>query len=745
MGARDKGRYVEVALNIPVFREFTYSIPEELQGRLALGSQVTVWFHGRRTKGFVVRFLEHTDVPKERIRGILAFDPHLPPLPPRLLLFAKRLAETYACSWGAALEAALPGSLKRKNVRTVQGVDLVMTQDEALELSEELEEKREKQARILRHLLELCPPVPLRTLLQRCGVSKSPVDTLVRQGVLKMVRLPLEDEFLEQSKREVAPRHELSEAQERAVDKVLASVACGENRTFLLHGVTGSGKTEVYLRILEEVREKGRGAIILVPEISLTPQTCGRFLSRFPDVAVLHSSLTDATRARQWLRVARGDARIVVGARSALFAPVKDLGLIVVDEEHESSFKQQQVPRYHAREMAVLRGELENAVVVLGSATPSLESWQRAQDGFYELVELPKRVGGGRMPRVLVEDMRREKPYKGRPPVISKRLEILMSERLRVREQVLLFLNRRGYSPVLFCNLCGETLQCPNCEVSMTWHSARGRLVCHYCMREMRHPDVCPTCKASRPVTLGAGTERVEDWVRRRFPEAVVARMDSDTMARREMYEKVLGAFRERQIDILIGTQMIAKGLDFPDVTLVGVVAADVGLFQPDFRASERTFQLLAQVAGRAGRGEKEGLVLFQTMNPASPAIEKASRMDYRGFVEEERTHRRMLFYPPFSRLVRIIVESLDAQEGRKRIDALTGELRALQPSEDFDVLGPAVAPLARIRNRYRFHSLVKCRTQESFVEIRRRLAPFEAKKTRKLRFLIDVDPVSML
>ncbi len=744
MGVRNDS-YAEIALNIPVFREFTYAVPEELRGRLELGNQVTVMFHGRKTKGFIVRFRSETEVPKNRIRGILGFDPHLPPLPPKLLLFTKKLAETYACSWGAALEAALPGSLKRKNVRTVQGVDIVKMPDEILELAEELEEKREKQARILRHIMELCPPVPLKTLLQRCGVTKSPVDTLVRKGVLRLLRIPVEDEFLEQSKREFAPRHDLSPEQEAAVEKVLASGAKGEHRTFLLHGVTGSGKTEVYLRILEDVRKRGRGAIILVPEISLTPQTCGRFLSRFPDVAVLHSSLTDATRARQWLRLARGDARIVVGARSALFAPVKDLGLIVVDEEHESSFKQQQVPRYHAREMAVLRGKLENAVVVLGSATPSLESWQAAKTGRYEVLELPTRVGGGRMPRIIVEDMRYEKPYKGRPAVISKRLEILMSERLRVREQVLLFLNRRGYSPVLFCNLCGETLQCPNCEVAMTWHSARGRLVCHYCMREVRHPDVCPTCKASRPVTLGAGTERVEDWVRRRFPEAVVARMDSDTMARREMYEKVLGAFRDRQIDILIGTQMIAKGLDFPDVTLVGVVAADVGLFQPDFRAGERTFQMLAQVAGRAGRGDKEGLVLFQTMNPNASPIEKASRIDYAGLMAEELEYRRELFYPPFSRLVRVIVEAHVAKEGWTKIQALAQDLKTLNPAKGFFILGPAVAPLARIRNRHRFHLLVKCLTDEAFSRVRGTLAPYEAKKTRQLRFLIDVDPATML
>jgi len=738
-------RYAKIALNIPVFREFTYAIPEEFRGRLEVGNQVTVMFHGRKTRGFIVQFLAETDVPENRIRGILGFDPFLPPLPSKLLLFAKKMAEIYACSWGAALEAVLPGSLKRRNVRTVLGVDIQKRPDEILEISESLEETREKQSRILRHIVELCPPVPLKALLQRCGVTRSPVDTLVRKGILRLLRIPVEDEFLEQSKREFAPRHCLNAEQEGAVAKVLAFGARGEHRTFLLHGVTGSGKTEVYLRILEEVRKMGRGAIILVPEISLTPQTCGRFLSRFPDVAVLHSSLTDATRARQWLRLARGEARIVVGARSALFAPVKDLGLIVVDEEHESSFKQQQVPRYHAREMAVLRGKLEDAVVVLGSATPSMESWQAARSGRYELLELPDRVGGGRMPRIIVEDMRSEKPIKGRPPVVSKRLEILMSERLRVKEQVLLFLNRRGFSPVLFCNLCGKTLQCPNCEVAMTWHSARGRLVCHYCMREERHPELCPTCKASRPVTLGAGTERVEDWVRRKFPEAVVARMDSDTMARREMYEKVLGAFRDRQIDILIGTQMIAKGLDFPDVTLVGVIAADVGLFQPDFRAGERTFQILAQVAGRAGRGEKEGLVLFQTMNPSLPAIQMASRIDYKGLVAEEMEYRRQLSYPPFSRLVRAIVESQDSQEGWRSIEALAQKLEMLHSNKGFQVLGPAVAPLARIRNRFRFHLLVKCLNEKAFSLVRNCLAPYEAKKTRQLRFLIDVDPVSML
>lgn len=742
--------FAEVALNLPLRREFTYHIPAAMRGRVVVGARVRVPFGKRSMIGVVVGLQTESDVPPAKLKEVTGYFAEIPPLPQCILEFTRALADEYACSWGAALEAALPGSLKRGASRTLPAVQLARDEEETRLHADELEEKRPKQSRCLRAVLDMGSPVLIQDVLKRTGLSRSPIDTLVKHGWLKKLRLLQEDDFLEQSRLEVAPRHDLTEAQEGAVGQILASLQGSEPGTFLLHGVTGSGKTEVYLRVLEEVVAQGKGAIILVPEISLTPQTVGRFLSRFPDVAVLHSSLTDATRARQWLRLARGEVKIVVGARSALFAPIQDLGLIVVDEEHEQSFKQQNTPRYHARDMAVLRGRLEGAAVILGSATPSLESWVRAKQGDYRLLELPLRAGAGRMPHIVSVDMRHEKPLRGRPRLLSHRLENLMAEKLQLGEQIILFLNRRGFAPVLFCNACGETIKCGHCDIPMTWHSGRGRLICHYCMDEMRRPELCPSCHASTPVHIGSGTEKVEDQVRRRFPDAVVARMDSDTMTKRDSYEKVLGAFRKRDIDILIGTQMIAKGLDFPEVTLVGVISADIGLFLPDFRAGERCFQLLSQVAGRAGRGDREGLVLFQTLCPEADPVQRAVEGDYRGFVETELEARRKLGYPPFSRLVRIIVESPDRALAWRKITALAKPFRAAKKPggdlpEDLAVLGPAPAPLARIRGRYRFHLVLKVFTPESFARLRPLFLDAADESGRNPKVLVDVDSVSML
>jgi len=735
-------RFALIAVNLPVDREFTYRIPDHLDGRTQVGARVRVPFHGRKLAGVVVGLADETDVPDKRIKPVEAVLCEIPILPPDLLEFTRRMALEYACSWGTALEAALPGSLKRRGSRTVPGVDLVRSEDETLRHGEELEDKHPKQARVLRMAVEMGPPVPVAELRRRTGVSRSPIATLVKHGHLKWQRIEIEDELVRDARLERAPRHELTGEQQRAVDRVVAYVEAGEHRTFLLHGVTGSGKTEVYLRILETVRARDLSAIILVPEISLTPQTVGRFWSRFKDVAVLHSSLSDATRARQWLRIARGQSRIVVGARSALFAPVQDLGLIVVDEEHESSFKQQQSPRYHAREMAALRGSLNNAAVVLGSATPSLEAWSRCESGEYELVKLENRVGGGRLPKMLLVDMRHQKRVKGRPPLVSDRLEILMAERVKAGDQVLLFLNRRGYSPVLYCSACGDCVRCSSCDIPMVWHARRGRLTCHYCMAELRRPELCPSCEASVPVALGSGTERIEEWVRRRFPELVVARMDSDTMAKRDSYEKVLTAMRRGDIDVLVGTQMIAKGLDFPSVTLVGVVSAETGLFHPDFRAGERCFQMLAQVSGRAGRGEREGLVVVQTLCPDAEPIRRAMANDYEGFVRHEFALRDALGYPPAARLLRVIVESPDRNAAELRITELARELRDVVRADN--LLGPAPAPLHRLRDRFRFHLILKFRSQRDFGRVRKRLVELESTRAR-CRTLVDVDPYSML
>ncbi|MCA8950842.1 MAG: primosomal protein N' [Planctomycetes bacterium] len=733
--------YVQVALKLPLRREFTYALPPGVTAEP--GNRVRVHFHGRKLGGIVTATSPTTDLPKAKVKPIEAVLDSETALPPALLELARRMAATYGCSLGEALDATLPAVAKRRGVRRIPHVELLAPHDLARRAVDELEEQHQARSRVLRTVLEYGGPMPILDLKRRTGTSDSPWQTLARHGLLRRVMLAEELEELVPAADERAERHELNVHQRAAVDAIVAPVTTATHRTFLLHGVTGSGKTEVYLRVLEEVRRLGKSAIVLVPEISLTPQTVGRFASRFPDVAVLHSGLTDAERGRQWQRLLQGVAKVAVGARSALFAPVQNLGLIVLDEEHETSFKQDSTPRYHAREMAIVRGEIERAVVVLGSATPTLESYGKAKRGIYELVALPERAGAGRPPRVVVEDLRGEPKESRRSGVVlSRTLQVMMEERLNARDQVLLFLNRRGYSPVLLCPSCGEAVRCESCSVSMTWHVRRGRLICHWCCREKRRPETCPTCQHAGMHELGVGTERLEAAVKSRFPAAVVARMDADTMAERGAHERVLGAFRKRHIDILIGTQMIAKGLDFPDVTLVGVVSADTGLFVPDYRAAERTFQLLQQVAGRAGRGEKAGTVVIQTHCPDNYAIAAAARNDYESFVKQELVHRKVAGYPPFCRLVRVFAEAHREAEAQQVLRDAVLPLRALR---EVEVLGPAPAVVAKVKDRWRWHMLVKCYEPASFEAVMAEIGTVEDRGTRTCRVTLDVDPGSLL
>ncbi|MBI5850770.1 MAG: primosomal protein N' [Planctomycetes bacterium] len=735
-------RFADVALALPLRTTFTYSLPGTMSAEP--GNRVRVPFRGRDLPGVVVALRDDSGaVPIERVRPVRVVLDRDVVMPPALLLLAQRVASDYGCSLGEALDAMLPSVAKQRGVRKLPHVELAVPVDLAHAAVEELEEKHEQRARVLRAVLEWSGPMPTLQLERQTNTSASPWRTLVKHGTLRLVQLDEESEPLEPDTSACGPAPVLNDDQRRAVDAVTAWVDRRAHRVFLLHGVTGSGKTEVYLRILERTRELGRSAIVLVPEISLTPQTVGRFAARFPDVAVLHSGLTGAQRAREWHRLSRGEASIAVGARSALFAPVRDLGLVVIDEEHESSFKQDSTPRYHARETAIARCEIESAVLVLGSATPTLESFGRAKRGAYELLTLPVRAGKGTMPRVLVEDLRKEgKQQAIGGVVISRSLQMQIQERLSTKEQVILFLNRRGFAPVLVCPSCGAAVKCPHCDVSLTWHVRRARLVCHWCQHEKRRPEACGHCSHPRLHELGAGTERVESAVRQLFPAAIVARMDADTMRQRGAHERVLTAFRKGQIDVLIGTQMIAKGHDFPDVTLVGVISADTGLFVPDFRAAERTFQLLFQVAGRTGRGSKPGTVIVQTLCPENYAIAAASGLDYERFVQQELAFRRATGYPPYSRLVRVVFESKRESEAKDAGVALRGGLRELA---DVEVLGPAPAILAKVQDRHRVHLLLKCFTAASFTVAMQRLATVEDLSTHTLRVTLDVDPMAMM
>jgi len=512
----------------------------------------------------------------------------------------------------------------------------------------------------------------------------------------------------------------------------------------LIHGVTGSGKTEIYLQAIRKVVSEGEGAIVLVPEISLTPQAVRRFKARFDRVSVLHSHLTASQRNEQWREIRSGRAEVVVGARSAVFAPVPKLGLIVVDEEFDSSFKQDNVPRYHARDVAVMRGRLENAVVVLGSATPSLESYYNARAGKYEMASLPGRVQGRPLPRVETVDMRKELAAVRQFRFLSRRLVSLMEERLSRGEQVIVFLNRRGFATYVFCARCGWAMRCRHCDISMTFHKRLNRAVCHYCGERRPAPATCPECQSPELKYVGLGTEKVEQEIHARFPGVECARMDSDSVRGRGAHARVLDAFRSQRVKILVGTKMIAKGLDFPNVTLVGVVNADTALHLPDFRAGERTHQLVSQVAGRTGRGPKGGLVIVQTYQPEHYTIRSAAAHDYVAFAEIELGHRKALNFPPFGRAARIVIDGRREPEVGAAARAIGKALNAHAAEFRGVVHGPLPCPIEKIKDRFRWHVLLlagKWSTLRDMIAAARPAIP----KNRRVRVAVDVDPVSML
>ncbi|HWE51833.1 MAG TPA: primosomal protein N' [Bryobacteraceae bacterium] len=539
--------------------------------------------------------------------------------------------------------------------------------------------------------------------------------------------------------------HDLNASQRNAFDLIEAGILARKFCTFLLYGVTGSGKTEVYLNAIDVALAQGRSSLLLVPEIALTPAVAGQFYARFGDrVAILHSAFSDSERADQWRRIRNGGASVVVGTRSGVFAPVHNLGLIVVDEEHDASYKQEETPRYHGRDLAIVRAQAANACVVLGSATPSLESRFNASSGKYTLLELPDRIADRPMPVVKVVDMREEFLETRKHAIFSRALLEAIRERLTNNEQAMVLLNRRGFSTFVACRSCGERIQCANCSVTLTYHRRDRRLLCHYCGYAEKIPSVCPKCQSEHIHFMGSGSERVEDELHAEFPEARIARLDRDTVAGKRQFEDILHNFRERNFDILVGTQMIAKGHDIPNVTLVGVVSADVGIGMPDFRAAERTFQILTQVAGRAGRGDLPGVVYLQTINPDHYAIRFAAQQDYTGFFEKELQFRRFMKYPPFTAMANILVRAAK-QEDALRMSTELGRHIAL-PADNIKIMGPAEAPVQRLKAEYRYQILIKSGSRKDLNALLRKAQDFaRAQKWSATALVIDVDPLTLL
>jgi len=584
--------------------------------------------------------------------------------------------------------------------------------------------------------------------LRGLDVPRTTLGTLVRRGLIELVDEPQD---LSISIPKLKPRQspfefEFNTAQKAALAKIGEAVASAKFAGLLLHGITGSGKTAVYLACMRQVLDAGRSSILLVPEIGLTPAVAADLHQLFGDeVAILHSGLSDAERAEQWHRIRRGEARVVAGTRSAVFAPVCDLALIIVDEEQDSSYKQEETPRYHARDVAVMRAKMAGAVVVLGSATPSLESYHNAKKNKYALIDLPDRVEQRPLPEVEIVDMRQEFQETGQEQVISRKLAEEIRERLAKKEQVMVLLNRRGYSPVVLCRACGKTLQCKNCAVSMTHHKRERKMECHYCGHVERIPEKCAQCGSEYVYFVGTGSEKLEELLHGMFPQARIGRLDRDTVRGREDFEHALNALNEGALDILAGTQMIAKGHDIHGVTLVGVIGADSALGLPDFRAAERTFQLLTQVAGRAGRGQTPGKVILQTYFQDHYAVQFAARHDFAGFYDKELQFRAWMHYPPYSAIANVLIRSEKLDEALKWSGEL-GQWFEKTRHEGIRVLGPAAAPITRLKRDYRYHFILKSPSREKMnALLRAMLAEAAARKIPRTQLVVDVDAVWLM
>ncbi len=746
-------KYARVMVDDSGGHAFDYELPEPVADQLQVGSRVRVPMRTRTALGTIIALSDTTDVQGVKlITAVISAEPILSPL---LIRLGHWMADYYCCSIEAALRCILPQVIRKAAVghKTQLFARLVreLTDDELASLRA----KAPIQAGIIDYLRAAGKPVAISELNEKCDASHPAVQALVKKGFVQSENAKIERDPFQSETFIHGEKLELNTEQTAIFTRVLLAIeinvgggenAAGANsKPLLLHGVTGSGKTEIYLQAIQRVLERGQSAIMLVPEIALTPQTVERFKSRFAatqhEVAVLHSHLSEGERHDEWHKIRDGRARIVIGARSAIFAPCVNLGLIVVDEEHENTYKQEETPRYHGRDIAVLRAKLEGCTILLGSATPSLESYHNAIAGKYELLKLTARVDDKKMPFIRIVDMRMESAKKS--AILSEKLITAIKDRLAKKEQTILFLNRRGFSTSLICSACGYVCECPNCSVGLTFHRAQSRIICHICGHTAVAPTKCPECRDPSIRYNGTGTERVEDVVGKIFPTAIVKRMDADAMTRRDSYREALTAFRTGKIDILVGTQMIAKGLHFPNVTLVGIINADLALHLPDFRAGERTFQLLTQVAGRAGRGDVEGEVFVQSFTPFHPAIQFARHHDFEGFWEEEIIHRKQFEYPPFTHMVLVAIRSPHQTRAEFSAQTLARRLKETLPAGT-TLNDPAPAPLEKSHGNYRFHLMLRTR---SILKLSRALREVLEKLTfpEDVIVTVDVDAYQLL
>lgn len=726
---------------------FQYRVPSRLEGELSIGMEVLVPFGNgnRMIKGYIVGFSEKCDYDLSKVKEITDISGDGVAIEAKLVALAAWMKEHYGGTMIQALKTVLPIKQKEKE-KQKKRLRLLLDEEEGREkLGFYLEKNQRARARLMAALLD-DPVVDYELVNKKLNITMSVVRALEEQGVLA---LETEQVYRNPVKEREVKRREITftREQKHAIDVFRQDYEKGDYKTYLLHGVTGSGKTEVYMEMIRLAVETGRQAVVLIPEIALTYQTVMRFYRCFGDrVSIMHSRLSAGERYDQMMRAKAGEVDVMIGPRSALFTPFPNLGLIVIDEEHETTYKSEQVPRYHARETAIARSKMEGASVVLGSATPSMEAMYRAKNGEYTLLKMENRSRMQEMAEVEVVDLR-EEMRSGNRSILSRKLKERMEEKLAKKEQVMLFLNRRGYAGFLSCRECGHVVKCPHCDVSLSLHRS-GKLVCHYCGYEETKSSVCPECGSRHIGEFRAGTQQIEEIVKKEFPQARVLRMDMDTTREKDGHEKILSAFVDGEADVLVGTQMIVKGHDFPNVTLVGILAADMSLYADDYRAGERTFQLLTQAAGRAGRGEKKGQAIIQTYSPGHYAIETAAAQDYAAFYEEEIRYRELMGYPPAENLLAVLVsgkEETTLDIGCKYLKAYA--LRIIgRESREIQVIGPASPGIGKVNDIYRRVLYIKAPGYDTLIGIKNRLEQYIEVNTGfdSMRIQFDFNPMNI-
>ena len=740
-------------------KTFDYIIPEEYEKKVSVGSRIFVPFGNKKEleEGFVVAIKETSEY-LSKLKEIAKVEDKLY-LSKEKIELAKWMANKYFCNTSDCIKLMLPPGTTTKvlsNRINDKKQNFVYLAKDVDEIEQEIENKKiksDKQIRALRFLIENQKDEILSTDLQMfADVTNAVLKTLEKNGYIEILEKEVErNPFIHKVVKQTT-NLTLTEEQQNAFEKINASLQFNEYDEFLLFGVTGSGKTEIYIRLIEEALKLGKDSIMLVPEISLTPQTVDRFLSRFGEekIAVLHSKLSVGERYDQWKKIERGDAKIVIGARSAIFAPVQNLGLIVIDEEHDESYKSEMNPRYNAKEIASYLAEKNNVPVVLGSATPDMNTYHKAINEEIELIELTKRANSASLPEVEIVDLRSELAT-GNKTMISGKLHDAIEENLRNKKQTILFLNRRGFSTFIMCRDCGYTAKCKNCDITLTYHLKENKLKCHYCGYETNALTTCPECGSKNIRYFGTGTQKLEEQVKTLFPQASTIRMDIDTVTKKNSHEDILNRFKNDGIDILIGTQMVVKGHDFPNVTLVGVIAADSSLNIDDYRAHERTFQTLTQVAGRAGRGKDKGKVIVQTYNPDTFCIQYAQKQDYKLFYDTEIHLRKQLRYPPFCDIILIGISSKSKKELETISNKIYQDLKEKIKTEKLQILlyKPVPSPIDRIKNKYRWRIIVKCKINEQITNSLNntidKINKLNKNTQNSTRIIVDVNPTNML